>query len=234
MAKMLSPARTAVCFITVLQVLLSFWSLPLSRSSSSRSNGDVHYHAYQNYPRLLTTTTKHHSGPAGLGFMMAADAHPFPPHHTCVNGTTEATRSFIESLFTAVALDNFGTSFAAALSDDLVWTVTGSSPIAGTYNGKQVYIDQVLTPLRDVLVTLPVPIVEHIFADGDWATVNWRSQGVVGKNGANYDMQYAWLMRTALDSDTGARKIVEVIGFYDSVKVTAVFQGYVFNTTTKV
>ncbi|EXJ68717.1 uncharacterized protein A1O5_08511 [Cladophialophora psammophila CBS 110553] len=157
-----------------------------------------------------------------------AEAHPFP--HKCVNGTTEATRSFIESLFTAVALDNFGTSFAAALSDDLVWTVTGSSPIAGTYNGKQVYIDKVLTPLRDVLVSLPVPIVEHIFADGDWATVNWRSQGVVGKNGANYDMQYAWLMRTELD-DTGARKIVEVIGFYDSVKVTAVFAGYVFNST---
>ncbi|KIW34469.1 uncharacterized protein PV07_01247 [Cladophialophora immunda] len=220
MAKMMSPARAAVCFITVLQVLLSFWS-------SSPNNAAIHQgssclHAYHS-PRLTTT----HPAPAGLGFMMA-EAHPFP--HKCVNGTTEATRSFIESLFTAVALDNFGTSFAAALSDDLVWTVTGSSPIAGTYNGKQVYIDKVLTPLRDVLVTLPVPIVEHIFADGDWATVNWRSQGVVGKNGANYDMQYAWLMRTELD-DTGARKIVEVIGFYDSVKVTAVFQGYVFNTT---
>ncbi|KIY01884.1 uncharacterized protein Z520_02022 [Fonsecaea multimorphosa CBS 102226] len=226
MAKMMSPARAAVFFITVLQLLLSF------RSSSSRSNGDFHHGesclAPHQKPRLLTTSTTH-SAPSGPGFMMAAEAHPSPPRK-CVNGTTEATRSFIESLFTAVALDNFGTSFAAALSDDLVWTVTGSSPIAGTYNGKQVYIDKVLTPLRDVLVTLPVPIVEHIFADGDWATVNWRSQGVVGKNGANYDMQYAWLMRTELD-DTGARKIVEVIGFYDSVKVTAVFQGYVFNTT---
>ncbi|KIW71889.1 hypothetical protein PV04_00117 [Phialophora macrospora] len=162
---------------------------------------------------------------------MAADAHPSP--HACTNATTEATRSFVESLFTAVALDNFGASFAAALADDLVWTVTGSSPIAGTYAGKQTYIDQVLTPLRDVLVTLPVPIVEHIFADGDWAIVNWRSEGVYGKNGANYDMQYAWLMRTEVQDD-GERKIVDVTGFYDSVKVTAVFEGYVFNTTAKV
>lgn len=163
-----------------------------------------------------------------------AEAHPVSPPK-CVNTTTEDTRAFVESLFTAVALDNFGTSFAAALSDDLVWTVTGSSPIAGRYEGKQVYIDKVLTPLRDVLVTLPVPIVEHIFADGDWATVNWRSEGVYGKNGANYDMQYAWLMRTAVqdesDGSSGARKIVEVVGFYDSVKVTAVFEGYVFNST---
>ena len=81
-----------------------------------------------------------------------------------------------------------------------------------------------------MLEILPVPIVEHIFADGDWATVNWRSEGVYGKNGANYDMQYAWLMRTKVD-DAGDRKIVKVTGFYDSIKVNAVFEGYVFNTT---
>lgn len=94
------------------------------------------------------------------------------------------TRAFLESLFSAVALDNFGASFAAALSDDLVWTVTGSSPIAGRYEGKQVYIDGVLTPLRAVLVSLPVPIVEHIVVDGNWCTVIWHSEGVKGKDGA--------------------------------------------------
>lgn len=141
-----------------------------------------------------------------------------------VDMATATTRAFIESLFTAVALDNFGTSFAAALSDDLVWTVTGSSPIAGTYEGKEVYIDQVLTPLRGVLDSLPVPRVEHIFVDGDWATVHWRSEGVKGKNGADYDMQYAWLMRTQAGHG-GERKIVEVIGFYDGQKVAAVFEG---------
>ena len=46
-------------------------------------------------------------------------------------------------MFSAVALDNFGASFAAVLSDDLTWTVTGSSPIAGTYHPKSVYISQV-------------------------------------------------------------------------------------------
>jgi len=133
--------------------------------------------------------------------------------------TTATTRAFVESLFTEVALDNFGRSFADALSDNLVWTVTGSSPISGRYEGKQVYIDEVLTPLRQVLVSMPVPIVEHIFVDNDWAVVHWRSEGVRGKNGTNYDMQYCWLLK--IDN----QKIVEVVGFYDGQKVAAVFAG---------
>lgn len=45
--------------------------------------------------------------------------------------TTDETRTLMDSLFSEFALDNFGESFAKALGDDLVWTVTGSSPIAG-------------------------------------------------------------------------------------------------------
>ena len=178
----------------------------------------------ERYDRTMKATqSNHRSSRSGI-----VEAYPFGPPKWIT--TTEETRTFIESLFTAVALDNFGNSFAAALSDDLVWTVTGSSPIAGRYESKQAYITKVLTPLRAVLITLPVPIVEHIFADGDWAVVNWRSEGSRGKNGVNYDMQYAWLIRTGLNQEE-QRKIVEVTGFYDSVKVTAVFEGYDFNTT---
>jgi uncharacterized protein len=90
------------------------------------------------------------------------------------------------------------------------------------YEGKQVYLEKVLTPLRDVLETLPVPIVDRILVDGDWAAVNWHSEGVKGKNGADYDMTYAWMMRVE------NKKIIEVIGFYDGQKVAAVFEGYSF------
>lgn len=81
-----------------------------------------------------------------------------------------------------------------------------------------------LTPLRAVLQSLPVPIVEHIIVDGDWASIVWRSEGVKGKNGADYDMKYSWVMR--VDSEGGQQKIVEVFGFYDGQKVSNVFQGY--------
>ena len=78
--------------------------------------------------------------------------------------------------------------------------------------------------MRAVLVTLPVPIVEHIIVDEDWATIVWHSSGVKGKNGADYDMKYAWIMRVA--QEASGPKIVEVIGFYDGQKVTNVFEGY--------
>lgn len=163
-----SPVKAA---IWLLVAILAVWS---TRSEQFRSDG------FQDSPR-------HHSqGYSVLRAGIMAEAHPFPPAPSyallpTVETTTDETRVFVESLFTAVALDNFGQSFAAALSDGLVWTVTGSSPIAGTYAGKQVYIDKVLTPLRAVLVSLPVPIVEHIVVDREWAVVNWRSEGVKGK-----------------------------------------------------
>lgn len=90
------------------------------------------------------------------------------------------------------------------------------------YEGKQVYLEKVLTPLRNVLEVMPVPIIDKILVDGDWAAVNWHSEGVKGKNGADYDMTYAWMMRVENN------KICEVIGFYDGQKVAAVFEGYNF------
>jgi hypothetical protein len=59
--------------------------------------------------------------------MPKVHAHPVD---TCAAVTME-TRALMDSLFSEFALDNFGVSFANALGDDLTWTVTGSSPIAG-------------------------------------------------------------------------------------------------------
>jgi hypothetical protein len=37
------------------------------------------------------------------------------------------------------------------LADDLVWVATGSSPVAGTYKGKQVYLEKIIKRLGDRL-----------------------------------------------------------------------------------
>ena len=81
-----------------------------------------------------------------------------------------------------------------------------------------------IVPLRAVLESLPVPIVEQIIVDQNTATVIWRSEGVKGKNGADYDMKYAWIMRVL--EEKSQLKIIEVTGFYDGQKVANVFQGY--------
>lgn len=63
----------------------------------------------------------------------------------------------------------------------------------------------------------PRPVVEKIIADGEWAAVQFNSEGGKGKNGVDYNMKYCWLIRV---SDG---KIREVIGFYDQLKVAEFF-----------
>lgn len=155
-----SPGQAA---IWLLVAMLAIWS---TRSEYSSSDN----HLY------------HSSGYSALRVGIMAEAYPFPPHcppPAPVDSTTDETREFVESLFTAVALDNFGQSFAAALADSLVWTVTGSSPIAGTYNGKQVYVDEVLTPLRAVLVSSPCPSssISSSTRSGLWSTGGVKERG---------------------------------------------------------
>ena len=69
-----------------------------------------------------------------------------------------------------------------------------------------------------------MPILDSIITEEDKATVLWHSEGVKGKNGADYDMNYAWIMRVA--DEEAELKIIEVKGFYDGQKVARVFDGY--------
>jgi len=132
--------------------------------------------------------------------------------------TTEATRATLERIFSSLEESGFGQPFLDVLSDDLVWTATGSSPVAGRYEGKDVYIEQVSSRLHERLgdVSL-VPIVEKILADGEWGCIKFRTEGVTARNGADFSMQYCWVVK--VDGDL----ISEVIGHYDTKKMNDVF-----------
>src|SRR4051812_22420620 len=99
--------------------------------------------------------------------------------------TTAATRATLERIFSTLAQAGFGEPFLDVLSDDLVWTATGTSPVAGRYEGKDAYVEQVASRLRARLDGAPMhPIVDKILADGEWGTVTFRTEGVTGVNGA--------------------------------------------------
>jgi ketosteroid isomerase-like protein len=62
---------------------------------------------------------------------------------------TENTRQFLTDWFAPLETTGFdGGVLLGALSDDLIWTATGTSPVSGTFQGKQSYIDQPLAPPR--------------------------------------------------------------------------------------
>jgi ketosteroid isomerase-like protein len=107
--------------------------------------------------------------------------------------------------------------FLAALAENLTWTATGTSPISGTYRGRDAYIDGVYRRLDERLASWPRPHVERIIADGEWGMVEFSSTGGLGKNGTGYDMRYCWVIHVVDD------RVVEVVGYYDTQKVTALF-----------
>ncbi len=108
--------------------------------------------------------------------------------------------------------------FLAHLSEDIVWTATGSSPVSGTFRGLQAYTDGVYRKLDERLVSWPTPKVERILVDGDWGVVEFTSTGGLGKNGTDYNMRYCWLTHIT------AEKVDQVIGYYDQLKVAELFK----------
>jgi uncharacterized protein len=131
--------------------------------------------------------------------------------------STEQTRLLVTEMFERWEHHGDTGPFLSALADDLSWTVTGSSPIAGTYDSKAAYIEGVYQRLDSRLEHWPIPRVRRIVADGDWAVVFWRGVDGRGRRGEDYTMDYTWWLRIA------DGQIREVIGFYDGEKVAVLF-----------
>lgn len=125
---------------------------------------------------------------------------------------------FLHDWFDRLAESGFTADvFLGALSDDLVWTATGSSPISGTYTGKAAYVDGIYRRLDEKLASWPRPTVERIVAEGDWGAVQFTSTGGLGKNGTDYNMRYCWVIHVEAD------RVTEVIGYYDTAMVRDLF-----------
>jgi hypothetical protein len=127
---------------------------------------------------------------------------------------TQATRTFINDVFDG---KGFGPKFLNYLSDDMVWTATGTSPLSGVYHGKRAYQDDVFSKISSKLEKAPKPIIDRILVDQDWASVLFHTDGATAKNGMDFSMQYCWWIKVA------GNKIVEVVGFYDQKKLIDLF-----------
>ncbi len=123
----------------------------------------------------------------------------------------------LEDVFSSVSEAGLGEKFLDRLADDLVFTVTGSSPLAGRYTSAAEYREKVLARLHERLATPLRPTIDQFLVDGQWAAVRFRTEGARGHNGADFSMQYCWLIRATDD------QISEIIGFYDTKKMIDLF-----------
>jgi ketosteroid isomerase-like protein len=103
------------------------------------------------------------------------------------------------------------------LADDATWTIAGHSLAAGTYDGREAFMRDVIRPFNARMSEGIKPSVRRIYADGDTVIVHFDAAGVA-RDGRPYANTYAWFMRMA------GGKVVEVTAFFDSISFNDLWQ----------
>ncbi|MFP1789448.1 nuclear transport factor 2 family protein [Lonsdalea quercina] len=98
--------------------------------------------------------------------------------------------------------------FDEILATDVVWTIKGSGPSAGTFRGRDVFLDRAVRPFASRLSTPVRPVQKQVWSDRDHVIVNWDGEGMA-RDGVPYSNSYAWILRMR---DGNA---VEVTAFLD-------------------
>ncbi|MBH0239033.1 nuclear transport factor 2 family protein [Methylobrevis albus] len=166
--------------------------------------------------RLATTT--HRLAAAGRAMLLASVfAAGLGPAHAgtpAPDPRVENRNLIMETQNTATVRAAFeawqagGNVFADLLAPDVVWTIHGSGPVAGTYRGLDDFVSRASAPLVTRLSTPIVPEVHDIFADGDTVIVRFDGAATT-TSGAPYRNQFVWIFRM----DDGV--VVEAEAFLD-------------------
>lgn len=99
------------------------------------------------------------------------------------------------------------------LAEDMVWTITGKSPIAKVYTSKAQFIQEAIDPLNRRLAKKIVPTLKGLYADGDMVVALWDGVATA-KDGVAYNNTYSWYM------EMKAGRIVRVVAFFESTDLT--------------
>jgi uncharacterized protein len=102
-------------------------------------------------------------------------------------------KKLIQDAFNAWARGN-GTAVFDLLSEDVHWTVIGSTPVSRTYFSKREFLEGAVKPLGEKISGAIQPTVRDVSADGDKVFVQWDGRAT-GHNGTLYNQTYCWVMR---------------------------------------
>lgn len=104
-------------------------------------------------------------------------------------------------------------SFVDMLAPDVNWTITGSSPVAGTYTSREEFIAKAAKPFAAKLSTPITPTILALYADGDTVIVRWLAEATT-KDNQPYVNNYAWFLQIK------DGKVVKGTAFFDGMVVT--------------
>lgn len=128
---------------------------------------------------------------------------------------TEKNKSIVNTAF--AGWTNGTAIFFDLLDPAASWTITGTTPLSGTYHSKAEFIDQVIDPLNRRFEKRIVPTVKGIYADGDMVIALWDGEAMA-TDGKPYRSSYSWYMKMK------EGKIINVIAFLDGIEFTSILQ----------
>jgi len=105
----------------------------------------------------------------------------------------------------------------ATMSDDVRWTIIGTTKYSGTMNGKQEIVDKLLRPIFAELESMGNNIVDNVIAEGDYVVIQQHASGRKTKTGNPYNNTYC-LVYKLIDG-----KIKEITEYCDTELITAAF-----------
>lgn len=106
--------------------------------------------------------------------------------------------------------------FVASLADDIRWTITGSSRVSRTFDGKPALVAGLLAPIQQLFGDGLAIAAHRLIAEDDVVVAECRGRGTT-KDGREYNNTYCWVMRL-VDG-----KVIELNEYLDTALVDKVF-----------
>jgi ketosteroid isomerase-like protein len=126
-------------------------------------------------------------------------------------------KEFITELFERWEEGDSG-PFFEALAPDVIWTAKGTTPISGTYIGREEYFEKCYGQLQSIFSGPTRCQVKRIVGEGDTVVVEWEGETPT-VSGVLYTQDYCWVIRVSEDNNS----IAEVTGYYDTERISALF-----------
>jgi ketosteroid isomerase-like protein len=128
--------------------------------------------------------------------------------------TPADNKALMQEIFAELARGN-RSPFAEAMSQDLCWTIAGSSVWSHTWRGKKLVLDELMTPLFARFSDTYTCRAHRMIAEGDYVVVEAQGHATT-RSEKGYHNHYCFVCRLR------DGKLVEVTEYMDTAMAAAV------------
>ena len=122
-------------------------------------------------------------------------------------------KAVVSKMGAAKSLDDM----LATMSDDVRWTIQGTTKYSHVMNGKKEIVDKLLHPIFSEMESMGSNHVDNVIAEGDFVVVQQHATDRKTKTGNPYNNSYCLVFKVL------GGKIKEINEYLDTELVTAAF-----------